>query len=236
MTSSLIISLFSVVMIITGSGISFITVTNNASRRLLKVAISFAALIGCLAFIISTMKPTPYIPEYNPIVYVTDYGECYHIEGCGYLRSKNEMHLYDAVMEDYVQCSRCDPPAFPHREMRKIEKSLELDGPDLIEFCTSFDFIISMILNIAVFFVLARLDIEEKMVGKGYTKLNEMYVHILILFIIFYSFGSIVLFYHLFDTAPLLTTVSIVLIISIAEIIVELIRKYKTKHNNPIPK
>lgn len=225
MTSSQIISLLSIVMFITGSGISFISITNNTYRRLLKVAISFAALMGFLVFIYQAMQPTPYIPAHNPIVYVTNYGECYHEDGCGYLRSKKEINLYDAFMEDYSQCSRCVPPVFTEQELERIEKSFELNGPNLIEFCISFEFIISLLLNIAVFIILEYLKIKNKLKANGHTQLSEMYIHTVILFGIFYSFCIVVILYHLLTIAPLPTIVSIVLLISVAEIIIELIHK-----------
>ena len=42
-------------------------------------------------------------------VYVTDSGDCYHREGCTYLKSKHAVSLEDAA-KSYRRCSRCDPP------------------------------------------------------------------------------------------------------------------------------
>ena len=40
-------------------------------------------------------------------VYVTDTGECYHKDGCGYLKSKISISLDDAKSRGYRPCSRC---------------------------------------------------------------------------------------------------------------------------------
>lgn len=42
-------------------------------------------------------------------VYVTNTGECYHRDGCSYLRSRNPISLEDAK-KWYRPCSRCNPP------------------------------------------------------------------------------------------------------------------------------
>lgn len=43
------------------------------------------------------------------IVYVTKTGECYHIEGCSYLKSSIPISLEDAIAKGYRACSRCKP-------------------------------------------------------------------------------------------------------------------------------
>ena len=43
-------------------------------------------------------------------VYVTYTGECYHLSGCSYLKSRIETTLQDAVDDGYRACSRCGPP------------------------------------------------------------------------------------------------------------------------------
>lgn len=40
--------------------------------------------------------------------YVTNTGECYHAEGCYYLKSYNETTVYEAKGK-YRACSRCNP-------------------------------------------------------------------------------------------------------------------------------
>ena len=44
------------------------------------------------------------------LVYVTNTGECYHRDGCSYLKSRIEMTLENAVSSGYYGCSRCSPP------------------------------------------------------------------------------------------------------------------------------
>lgn len=43
-------------------------------------------------------------------VYITYTGECYHLSGCSYLKSRIETTLQDAVDDGYRACSRCNPP------------------------------------------------------------------------------------------------------------------------------
>lgn len=47
----------------------------------------------------------------NPIVYITETGECYHRDGCRYLsHSRIPVRLKDAKAQGYRPCSVCDPP------------------------------------------------------------------------------------------------------------------------------
>lgn len=43
-------------------------------------------------------------------VYVTRTGECYHRDGCSYLKSRIPISLESAVASGYRACSRCRPP------------------------------------------------------------------------------------------------------------------------------
>lgn len=45
------------------------------------------------------------------VVYITDYGDCYHTYNCQYLwNSKNEITLSKAVKKGYRSCTVCNPP------------------------------------------------------------------------------------------------------------------------------
>ena len=46
----------------------------------------------------------------DTIVYITRTGECYHRDGCSYLKSRIEVTLQYAVDHGYRACSRCNPP------------------------------------------------------------------------------------------------------------------------------
>lgn len=48
----------------------------------------------------------------DTIVYVTATGTKYHRGSCGYLRSRYEITLREAVRSGYTPCSRCSPPRF----------------------------------------------------------------------------------------------------------------------------
>lgn len=43
-------------------------------------------------------------------VYITNTGECYHRDGCSYLKSRIPTSLENAVNRGYRACSRCHPP------------------------------------------------------------------------------------------------------------------------------
>lgn len=44
------------------------------------------------------------------VVFVTDYGEKYHLSYCGYLsRSSHAMDIGDAIKQGYTSCSKCKP-------------------------------------------------------------------------------------------------------------------------------
>jgi len=66
-------------------------------------------------------KPT--IPKNGIIVYVTDYGEKYHLKDCQYLKySRHAIDLADAVSSYYSPCSVCQPPEL---ETTPIEMLME---------------------------------------------------------------------------------------------------------------
>ena len=43
------------------------------------------------------------------VCFVTVSGDCYHAEGCFYLKSKRETTVYEAERAGYRGCSRCEP-------------------------------------------------------------------------------------------------------------------------------
>ena len=52
-------------------------------------------------------NPNPPAEYTSETVYVTNTGECYHKDGCSYLKSKNEISLKEAEAQGYRPCSRC---------------------------------------------------------------------------------------------------------------------------------
>lgn len=60
---------------------------------------------------IATTPPMPAktTPQ-NITVYKTKYGECYHMQGCMYLKSCIKTTLYAAKQSGLRPCSRCCPP------------------------------------------------------------------------------------------------------------------------------
>lgn len=72
---------------------------------LLLVVLLFFSLLSVTAFAWTTDDGTV-------IVYVTRTGEKYHSSDCGYLRSKIEITLEEAVSRGYSRCSRCNAPVY----------------------------------------------------------------------------------------------------------------------------
>ena len=55
----------------------------------------------------------------DTIVYKTNTGKCYHRGTCGYLHSKIEITLAEAVEEGLRPCSRCKPPKLDSKNSAK---------------------------------------------------------------------------------------------------------------------
>ena len=82
----------------------------------------------------------PSVMAYNGdvIVYVTDTGECYHRDGCTYLKSKRPITL-ERADRMYYACSRCDPPRlgedssndtdryYSYEERQEMEREAKLE-------------------------------------------------------------------------------------------------------------
>ncbi|MBQ3482693.1 MAG: hypothetical protein IJA78_00790 [Clostridia bacterium] len=85
----------------------------------------FAAIFSFVFFL--TDKTEHYtVDSYvqEPLVYITDHGECYHAWNCHYLeRSKNANGLYDARSKGYRACSYCD--GAPHGTIEVPYKKTE---------------------------------------------------------------------------------------------------------------
>lgn len=64
------------------------------------------------ALLFAVFLLTTSVMAYNgdTYVYITRTGECYHRDGCSYLKSRIEVTLQEAVDRGYRACSRCSPP------------------------------------------------------------------------------------------------------------------------------
>lgn len=63
-----------------------------------------------LAFSVFLFTLTSFAYNGDTIVYVTRFGEKYHVSTCGYLVSIVPITLEEAVSGGYTPCSRCHPP------------------------------------------------------------------------------------------------------------------------------
>ena len=77
---------------------------------ILPVVVSLLAAFPCAG---SQPARAVVAPQTKPtIVYVTNTGKKYHLDGCRYLRqSRIPIKLEDAKREGYTPCSVCQPPS-----------------------------------------------------------------------------------------------------------------------------
>lgn len=66
--------------------------------------------IALILFLVFALQGSAAAYNGDVLVYVTNTGECYHRDGCSYLKSRIEMTLERAVDKGYRGCSRCSPP------------------------------------------------------------------------------------------------------------------------------
>ena len=235
MDSLEIIISFSITLLVTGLSISFITINSKIIRRSLKTLVFIIAMACCCLFVYSNMKQEPYIPDTNPIVYVTDTGSCYHNAGCYYLKSKNEIELYDAFMEDYYPCSYCEPLEYSKHEIFKIEESLLPDGPTIIELFVSIEYLISLILTAGTLCIINRTHFITRLKDQGHTLYVNVISHITTVFILFHAVGILVIFFYFASLNKWLTAIAVIFICIFIEALqsfFETIRKKRQQPNN----
>ena len=49
--------------------------------------------------------------HFEPMVYITPYGECYHTSDCSYIKRKSSIGLYQAQERGYRSCLHCEGEA-----------------------------------------------------------------------------------------------------------------------------
>ena len=83
---------------------------------------AFLLFLGILFyFAIPVRTVFAYSGNGDLVVHVTSTGECYHLAGCGYLRSDIEMPLEEAYITGYRPCSRCKPPVYTGNASREVK-------------------------------------------------------------------------------------------------------------------
>lgn len=78
----------------------------------------------CFLLMLAILTPTVLAASGDTLVYITRTGECYHRDGCSYLKSRIEVTLEDAVDRGYWACSRCDPPSLTSYSSPSGDKDL----------------------------------------------------------------------------------------------------------------
>ena len=71
-------------------------------------------LLILAALLFSLCEVCAFADNGSTIVYRTQTGKCYHRGNCGYLHSKIEITLEEAVAAGLRPCSRCNPPILDH--------------------------------------------------------------------------------------------------------------------------
>lgn len=109
-------------------------IKNTASIKIRRTGVLL--LLICLYLLRATLPTLAYNGDI--IVYVTDTGECYHREGCTYLKSERPITL-ERADRMYRPCSRCDPPRlgedssndtdryYSYEERQEMEREAKLE-------------------------------------------------------------------------------------------------------------
>lgn len=83
------------------------TVNRRKAIKYISMIFLIVAVVG-IFFLDKEVFPKAEIDTY--VCYTTDYGECYHARGCGYLKSSAHITtVYHAQANGYRSCSRCSP-------------------------------------------------------------------------------------------------------------------------------
>ena len=197
MVVSHILLIFTLAIIACSMVLPFIAVQSKTLRRILKITIVAVTVWLCVLHIQSKYKIEPYIPAYNPTVYVTDHGDRYHTENCGYLwNSSNSISLYSATTGDYYPCSQCNPPIFTNETKNAISASLQSAIPAFSSFVRSPQFVCFLIatavlLGIGSFFT-QKLPCFNSKDNPTATIINQSIDYAVVLFALFYLPGLIV--------------------------------------------
>lgn len=81
----------------------------------MKSTVRRAAVLLLMCFLLASVSPIASFATSgngDVVVYITETGNCYHTESCGYLKSKIKTTLEEAIIEGYRRCSRCNPPIY----------------------------------------------------------------------------------------------------------------------------
>ena len=89
----------------------------NKKKALCSIAFTFTLIM---------LTPTVSKARNLTIVYVTDTGKKYHSYNCGYLHSKREITLVDAIMLNYEPCSMCNPPEISDDDFQELLEILDI--------------------------------------------------------------------------------------------------------------
>lgn len=86
------------------------TKERNYMKVLMKKYVGIVVATMMLVGMLGAGSVTALAASGDSVVYITKTGECYHLDGCSYLRrSKIQTTLQSAVDKGYSPCSKCNP-------------------------------------------------------------------------------------------------------------------------------
>ena len=80
------------------------------NTKYILIILSILLIVFTISFVLEDKTSYKYTStfEEQPMIYITEYGNCYHSVDCHYLRqSKIEKGLYEAKANGYMECSYC---------------------------------------------------------------------------------------------------------------------------------
>lgn len=209
MVISYILILFCIALLLCSIFLSFLKFSPTWLRRVFKIVIFTSVIYCCFLHIQNKYKTTPYVPTYNPTVYVTNYGDHYHMSGCGYLwKSSIPSTLYDAVIENYYPCSRCDPWEYSDVLIAKIDSSLESPLPKLDEFILSKQYVICSSIVALIIFCSTESEKKANNIGR-YPRLSKIRDYTFISYLFLFLPGVIIAFTFIYSLSIFATIIVI---------------------------
>ena len=180
---------------------------NTFLKWTLKLFLIICVSVICFRYIQDVSYVEPYVPDNNPTVYVTNTGDCYHEDGCRYLRSRNRTTLYDAYLDKYRSCSICDPPELSKLDKRRIDESLERNTPAVDEFLMSKEYICLGICVAVLLWLILHFKFDDKLCTLGYSYVTSVLYHSMFLYGIFFlpaAISAFIIIYSLIGAILLL--------------------------------
>lgn len=194
-----VLSLFILSLCALSAMLPFIRFSSGFLRSAVRILVVVVSLLACFSFISKSCAPQPWTPSYNPTVYTTDTGSCYHNAGCGSLWiSSHAKTLCEAILANYQRCLRCNPPKYSEEWKARILSSRESTAPALDEFLLSREYIVSSIFFTLLIIGYHHFELRKKLHSGDHRYMAAVLDHASVLFGIFYTPAIISVFMLLY--------------------------------------